>query len=496
MEAANGRESRQGDTDVTVSISNPHLGGVGMTKLTSLRRVAVGQGKWAMVLCALVLAGCQSAPAPDLPGRLAPDHEMTVMSLPQFGPYRARAPMRANGDLVQDFLDLTFHMESGRALARLTKFEGPITVALAPQPPAALGDELDRLITRLRNEARIDIRRIPDGARAQITITALPQDLIQSALPDAACFVVPNTQSWNDYLRNRNRATLDWAALERRETAAIFLPVDVSPQEMRDCLHEELGQALGPLNDLYHLTDSIFNDDNFHGVLTGHDMLMLAVYNDPRLRNGMSIGDVAQALPALFDQYNPAGRSAPSLGPRQEIARDWINAIEAAMRPRMDADLRLRQAQQAIAIAQNRRLDVAQNAFSHYVTGRLIMARDPEGAAQAFLRARALYQTLPDSDLQLAHIAMHQAALALGANDPARALDLTAQALPAARQAEHGVVLATLYMIRAAAFEARSAPEAARDARAQALIFGRFAYGSDARSLDRLSQIAALIQDR
>jgi len=34
-----------------------------------------------------------------------------------------------------------------------------------------------------------------------------------------------------------------------------------SPQEVRDCLHEELAQALGPLNDLYRLPDSVFNDD-------------------------------------------------------------------------------------------------------------------------------------------------------------------------------------------------------------------------------------------
>ena len=28
----------------------------------------------------------------------------------------------------------------------------------------------------------------------------------------------------------------------------VFVPADASPQELRDCLHEELAQALGPLN--------------------------------------------------------------------------------------------------------------------------------------------------------------------------------------------------------------------------------------------------------
>ncbi len=69
---------------------------------------------------------------------------------------------------------------------------------------------------------------------------------------------------------------------------AIFLPGDVSPQETRDCLHEEMAQALGPLNDLYRLGDSVFNDDNFHTVLTGFDMLVLRTYYAPDLRSGMT----------------------------------------------------------------------------------------------------------------------------------------------------------------------------------------------------------------
>jgi hypothetical protein len=64
---------------------------------------------------------------------------------------------------------------------------------------------------------------------------------------------------------------------------AVFIPSDVSPQEVRDCLHEEVAQALGPLNDLYRLPDSVFNDDNFHAVLTGFDMLILRTYYDAEL---------------------------------------------------------------------------------------------------------------------------------------------------------------------------------------------------------------------
>ena len=78
---------------------------------------------------------------------------------------------------------------------------------------------------------------------------------------------------------------------------------------MRDCLHEELAQALGPLNDLYRLSDSVFNDDNMHTVLTGFDMLILRVFYSPALRSGMTRAEVAARLPAILAQLNPAGQS-------------------------------------------------------------------------------------------------------------------------------------------------------------------------------------------
>jgi hypothetical protein len=81
---------------------------------------------------------------------------------------------------------------------------------------------------------------------------------------------------------------------------AVFMPADVAPQEVRDCLHEEVAQAIGPLNDLYRLPDSVFNDDNFHTVLTGFDMLILRATYAPELRSGMTRAEVAAALPGIL----------------------------------------------------------------------------------------------------------------------------------------------------------------------------------------------------
>jgi len=257
------------------------------------------------------LAACATAlmvscsPIPDAPTRT----ETLVQSMPKMHAFTASVPVpatRANAEIAQDFIDLSFQMESGRTLPTLTRFEGPITVRVTGPAPATLTQDLEGLLTRLRNEAGLPINATTDNA-ASITIEAVPQETLQRAAPRAACFVVPRVSSWQEYLQVRRTAEVDWTTLTTRQTASIFVPADAAPQEIRDCLHEELAQALGPLNDLYRLPDSVFNDDNIHTVLTGFDMLILRTYYAQELRNGMSQSEVAMRLPGLLARMNPAG---------------------------------------------------------------------------------------------------------------------------------------------------------------------------------------------
>ena len=86
---------------------------------------------------------------------------------------------------------------------------------------------------------------------------------------------------------------------------SLFIPSDASPQEIRDCLHGERGA--GPLNDLYRLPNSVFNDDNIHTILTDFDMMVLRATYAPELRSGMTRAEVAARLPAILRRINPAG---------------------------------------------------------------------------------------------------------------------------------------------------------------------------------------------
>ena len=174
---------------------------------------------------------------------------MKVFSVPRPQPVQA-----SNADLVRDFMELSMALESGRALDSFTRFEGPITVRLLGDVPASVPSDLDRLLHRLRREAGIDIG-ITTSATASITINAVTRAQIRRFLPQAACFVVPNVSTLSDYRRARRSNRVNWSKIDSRTRLAIFLPNDASPQEARDCLHEELAQALGPLNDLYRLPE-------------------------------------------------------------------------------------------------------------------------------------------------------------------------------------------------------------------------------------------------
>ena len=170
--------------------------------------------------------------------------------------------------------------------------------------PAAAPRDLAELLARLRTEAEIDISTT--NGPATITIEFTSRSDLRRLAPQAACFVVPNVSSLADYRRMRGSTKVDWARVTTRTRAAIFIPTDTSPQEVRDCLHEELAQALGPLNDLYRLSDSVFNDDNFHSVLTGFDMSVLRLTYSPQVTSGMTEAEVGARL------FRDCGRTAVS----------------------------------------------------------------------------------------------------------------------------------------------------------------------------------------
>lgn len=425
----------------------------------------------AVALCALAACG-----PPAQVSKNRPQLEMGV----GFGDpstFRALAPAVSGSSLTRDFMDLTFAMESGQELGTFSRFEGPVTVAVRGNAPSTVANDLARLIGRLRNEAGIDISATT--ARATITVEFASRSELRRLAPTAACFVVPNVSSLAEYRRLRGSDKVDWAAVSRRESAAIFIPAETSPQEVRDCLHEELAQALGPLNDLYRLPDSVFNDDNFHSVLTAFDMDILRMTYSSTLASGMSQDEVAARLGAstAVSAGNPPA---------------WTQAIETALGKNGSLSTRKAAAERALAIAMTAGWRDGRLAFSYFAVGRLLAGSEPEQALDAFDRAADLYARMLGGELQLAHIDMQLAAMALAGGLSEEAIRLSDRAMPAVRRHENAALQATLMLIKAEALENLGNPAAAAALRIDSEAWARYGFGPDSVVKARMRDIASV----
>lgn len=425
----------------------------------------------------LLLGACAPMPDANTTSRAATPERATLPPIKTFSNPNPTPPARANSDIARDFLDLSFQLESGSTLPVLTRFESPITVRVTGAPPATLMPDLDRLLRRLRSEAGVNISRV-SGAAANITIEAVSRRDIHRFQPSAACFVVPNVSSLKEYRATWRGKSTGWGEMRKRTRLAIFLPNDVSPQETRDCLHEELAQALGPLNDLYRLPDSIYNDDNMQTVLTGFDMLILRATYQPELHSGMTRQQVASRLPAILSRLNPHG---DTLSPRhaKTTPRTWINAIETALGPGASQAKRMRAANRALEIATSEGWFDHRLGFTHYTLGRLAKNSNPALSVQHFNAAMKAYLQTPGTDIQQANTATQLAAWSINAGQPDVALKLVLPYVDTAMRHEDAALLANLMLLRAEALDMMGKKDSAQALRLDSLGWARYGFGTN-----------------
>ncbi len=389
----------------------------------------------------------------------------------------SRGVVRSNATLAEDFIGLTFALESGQPLTRLLRYEGPIGVAVRSRSLTPYVRDLDALLNRLRREAGIEINRVSDPELAQIHIVAVPSSQIQRVYPGAACFIVPGETSWNGFRNRPRRDRLRWSAQRTLGTTAIFLPTDSTPQDVRDCLHEEIAQALGTANDIYRLPDSVFNDDNFHSIVTPFDMLMLRTLYDPSLRSGMTKAEVSARAVGILDRINPQGRGVGRVT-RASSSPAWKSAIETALARDGSRNARLRSADRAVQIASGMRPQDHRLGVALLTRGRLRMSSSPDEAAKDFEAAHQVFvRRLGRRDLRAAQSALHLAVAELRRGRFEQTLSLTEGSLETALRGENAILASGLYAVRSEALTAMGRGREAQRSRVESLKWARLAFG-------------------
>ncbi len=378
---------------------------------------------------------------------------------------------RANSVIADEFIAYLFETEGGVRIPRLLKYEGPIRVSLDGALRGYRAD-LQSVLAGMRRQSGVDIA-LTDG-RANIRILRVPAAALKQIYPTAACVVVPGVSSFAEVQR---RQFPRWSRQVSLTKAVVLIPDTTPPYVVRACLNEEIAQALGPVNDLYRVSDTVFNDDNVFNTLTHYDHLILRLLYSPELRNGMGPAAVRAELPALLARENPAGTNSTGRATRSDSR--WKALIETAMNGANPRPTRLNAALRAVERA--RRLGGHRLAHSLIIYGRLTLGDQPDLAAPAFQEAYQLnLSRLGPDNLRTALAAMHVAAVAIKARDFGAVITLTTRALATATRFNDPVLRAGLQSLRALAFAQLGQKNAAQVARVDSLAQARYAFGDNA----------------
>jgi hypothetical protein len=80
----------------------------------------------------------------------------------------------------------------------------------------------------------------------------------------------------------------------------VILTVDSGDFVFLDCAYEELLQSLGPINDTSSVPWTMFNDQVSMGFFDVYDQYILNLLYDPRIKAGMTVGEVNAVLPEVL----------------------------------------------------------------------------------------------------------------------------------------------------------------------------------------------------
>jgi hypothetical protein len=242
------------------------------------------------IALALAMMGCSASPV-SVPVATRTQADATN------SPYTDR-------DLIQGFNATVFGAETGaadrrEATERVKKFVGPISYSVYDLATKKRADEVHAFIRTLDTSVqRLDFKRQADGHTAQMVVFVVDRDNYANTIRDT----LPRSADTTFLEENDCSAVTSGDSNYRLDRAFVFIVGDEGEQAFRHCLHEEIMQVLGPVNDSRSLTHSIFNDYSSVNDFSAFDWFILDMLYNPRIKPGMTARDVEPLLPAALTE--------------------------------------------------------------------------------------------------------------------------------------------------------------------------------------------------
>ena len=335
-----------------------------------------------------------------------------------------------NGSLADVFVLLTHDYENGDKRPSLQRFEGTINIGMVGPGSENYRAFLDELVGEIVHRTG-----------APVTLGQAPHDLLIRFVPGEEfipwtinqCFVTFGQPDWASYRKDPEAFDgEDQTAPGPQAATGVFIPDTIEPYKIRECLLEEITQALGTANDLYGLAPSIFNDDNAHSWPTSLDYLMLRVLYDGQLTSGLSREETRERALSVLNRINPQGRTA---GPLPEIRQAAFRDIRKDMHGLLHRNANLERRHATIKrLARQTRARFGDSLYDCTVSD--LLARVSQSAEDT--TARALYedalalceQVLGETDIRVALLRLDLAGLDLSEARHRRARDEAESLIP------------------------------------------------------------------
>jgi len=260
------------------------------------------------LLIALVALAAACMPTAESPPRTVP--VAPAGPLPPFPKLGTALPAGHtaydSAGLARLFTLMTHELEGQTRRAQLVRYEAPISVGMEGAGAERFGAFLDRYLDQLRQNADIAIHR--GAAPNNLHVRFVDGARFARTVPGAVCVIAGGDLDWARFAADPLKAGVWAVALaERIDQMTIFIPDDARPHQVRNCLLEEVPQALGLSNDLYGLGMSSFNDDATHLWPTKLDYLMLRLLYAPRMTTGLNRRETKRRALAILERINPPG---------------------------------------------------------------------------------------------------------------------------------------------------------------------------------------------
>ena len=215
---------------------------------------------------------------------------------------RASERTSFSDDEIKDgFFKTAFHAELqfDRRGERIRKFDEPVRVFVFSRGAPDRRAEIAMIIADIRAHVdHLDLAMTDDRQAANFVVTLVQsRDLARTI---RARYGADRAKQIQQSLHPQCLSGIGKDRSFRIRRAEVILPVDAGEFAFYDCAYEELLQALGVINDDSSVPWTMFNDNVQMGFFDVYDQYLLNILYDPRVRPGMSKGDLDKLLPEVL----------------------------------------------------------------------------------------------------------------------------------------------------------------------------------------------------